>query len=157
MLRIIGIILIFIGCFNLYQYNKTMKENFYTKGTLTEFYYSPSRNRHYPIFRYVVNGVTYNEEYRGKYSNKEKIDELKNINPDEVPEKTKKFIKKLKNINFIEYEIGKEYKLVVNKNNPKEFWIADDGVNKGREYILIIIGSLFLVISFLSKAIKIIF
>ena len=152
----IGIIFIFIGYSNLYQYNKTMKENFYTKGTITTFSHSLSRNRYYPVFRYTVNGVTYSEEYRGKYTSK-KINELKNINPDEVPEKTKKFIKKLKNINFIEYEIGKEYKLIVNKNNPKEFWIADDRANKGKEYILIIIGSIFLVISFLSKVIKIIF
>lgn len=44
-----------------------------------------------------------------------------------------------------------------NKNNPKEFWIAEDGANKGREYILIIIGAIFLGISIIRKIFGFIF
>ena len=52
------------------------------------------------------------------------------------------------------FEIGKEYKLLVNKNNPKEFWIAEDGTNRGREYIWIGVGVVFLIISYLFEVIK---
>lgn len=65
-------------------------------------------------------------------------------------------MKKLKNVNYIEYEIGKEYKLLVNRNNPKEFWLAEDGTNKGREYILIGVGVVFLIVSFTLKITKMI-
>ena len=58
---------------------------------------------------------------------------------------------------MVEYEVGKDYKLLVNKNNPKEYWIAEDGINKGREYILIIIGGIFLGISIVRKIFGFIF
>ena len=58
---------------------------------------------------------------------------------------------------MVEYEVGKNYKLLVNKNNPKEYWIAEDGANKGREYILIIIGGIFLGISIVRKIFGFIF
>ncbi len=66
-------------------------------------------------------------------------------------------MRKLKDTNYVEYEIGKEYKLLVNKNNPKEYWIAEDETNKGREYIWLGVGTIFLIISFISKIIKIMF
>ena len=111
---------------------------------------------YYPVFKYVVEGITYEEEYRGQYNNRAR-EELKNINIDEIPEKTRKFIKKIKDVNLVEYEVGKNYKLLVNKNNPKEYWIAEDGANKGREYILIIIGAVFLGISIIRKIFGFIF
>ena len=150
MMTIIGIVLIFIGSFNIFQYNKAIEGNFYITGTLVRYSYSPSFNKHYPVFRYVVDGITYEEEYRGMYNNRAR-EELKNINIDEMPEKTKKFMKKIKDINLAEYEVGKDYKILVSKNNPKEFWIAEDGANKGREYILMIIGAIFLGISVIRK------
>ena len=150
MMTIIGIVLIFIGSFNIFQYNKAIEGNFYITGTLVRYSYSPSFNKHYPVFRYVVDGITYEEEYRGIYNNRAR-EELKNINIDEMPEKTKKFMKKIKDINLAEYEVGKDYKILVSKNNPKEFWIAEDGANKGREYILMIIGAIFLGISVIRK------
>ena len=150
MMTIIGIVLIFIGSFNIFQYNKAIEGSFYTTGTLVRYSYSPSFNKHYPVFRYVVDGITYEEEYRGIYNNRAR-EELKNINIDEMPEKTKKFMKKIKDINLAEYEVGKDYKILVSKNNPKEFWIAEDGANKGREYILMIIGAIFLGISVIRK------
>ena len=156
MTTLIGIILITIGSFNIFQYNKAIDGNFYTTGTLVKYNYSPSFNRHYPVFKYVVEGITYEEEYRGQYNNRAR-EELKNINVDEIPEKTKKFIKKIKDINLVDYEVGKDYKLLVNKNNPKEYWIAEDGANKGREYILIIIGGIFLGISIVRKIFGFIF
>lgn len=156
MLTLIGIILIAVGSFNIFQYNKAVEGSSYTTGTLVRYSYSPNLNRHYPVFRYVVEGITYEEEYRGRYNNRAR-EELKNINIDEMPEKTRKFMKKIKDINLIEYEVGKDYKLLVNKNNPKEYWIAEDGANKGREYILIIIGGVFLAISFIGKIIGFIF
>ena len=156
MLTLIGIILIAVGSFNIFQYNKAVEGNFYTTGTLVKYNYSPSFNRHYPVFKYVVKGITYEEEYRGTYNNRAR-EELKNINVDEIPEKTKKFIKKIKDINLVDYEVGKDYKLLVNKNNPKEYWIAEDGANKGREYILIIIGGIFLGISIVRKIFGFIF
>lgn len=154
MTTIIGIILIFIGCFNIFQYNKAIEENYYVNGTLVEFSYSPNTKRSYPIFRYVVDGITYEERYRG-YEHNHNNKEIKNINIDEMPEKTKKFMKKLKDINFIDFQIGKEYKLLVNKENPKEYWIAEDVTNIGREYIWIIIGVIFLSISVIGKIFKI--
>lgn len=157
MLKIVGIILIIVGTFNLCQYNKTTQGNFYVNGTLIDYSYSPSVNRYFPVFRYTVNGVIYEEKYRGVYKSEEKIEKLKNMNIDEMPKVTKKFIKKLKDVNYIEYEIGKEYKLLVNKNNPKEYWLAEDGTNKGREYIWIGIGIIFIVVSFAFKIIKLIF
>lgn len=157
MTTLIGIILIAVGSFNIFQYNKAIDGNFYTKGTLVRENYSQATRRSYPVFKYTVDGITYEEEYRGVYNRKEKIEELKNINIDEMPEKTKKFMKKIKDINLIEYEIGKEYKILVNKNNPKEYWIAEDGANKGREYILIIMGVIFLGISIIRKIFVFIF
>ncbi|MCI6152296.1 MAG: hypothetical protein MR673_04110 [Fusobacterium perfoetens] len=154
MLKIVGIILIIVGTFNLFQYKKATERNFYVNGTLIDYSYSPSVNRYFPVFRYIVDGVIYEEEYRGVYKSEEKIEKLKNINIDEMPKATKKFMKKLKDVNYIEYEIGKEYKLLVNKNNPKEYWIAEDGTNKGREYIWIGIGIMFLMVSFILKLIK---
>ena len=156
MTTLIGIILIAIGSFNIFQYNKAIDGNFYTTGTLIKYNYSPSFNRHYPVFKYVVEGITYEEEYRGTYNNRAR-EELKNTNIDEISEKTKKFIKKIKDVNLVEYEVGKDYKLLVNKNNPKEYWIAEDGANKGREYILIIIGGIFLGISIVRKIFGFIF
>ena len=156
MLTLIGIILIAVGSFNIFQYNKAVGGSCYTTGTLVRYNYSPSLNKYYPVFRYVVEGITYEEEYRGRYNNRAR-EELKNINIDEMPEKTRKFMKKIKDINLAEYEVGKDYKLLVNKNNPKEYWIAEDGANKGREYILIIIGGVFLAVSFIGKIIGFIF
>lgn len=156
MLTLIGIILIAVGSFNIFQYNKAVEGSSYTTGTLVRYSYSPSFNKHYPVFKYVVSGITYEEEYRGRYNNRAR-EELKNINIDEMPEKTRKFMKKIKDINLVEYEVGKDYKLLVNKNNPKEYWIAEDGANKGREYILIIIGGAFLAVSFIGKIIGFIF
>ena len=156
MLTLIGIILIAVGSFNIFQYNKAIEGSFYTTGTLISYNYSPSLNKYYPIFRYIVNGITYEEEYRGRYNNRAR-EELKNINIDEMPEKTRKFMKKIKDVNLVEFEVGKDYKLLVNKNNPKEYWIAEDGANKGREYILIIIGGAFLAVSFIGKIIGFIF
>lgn len=156
MLTLIGIILIAVGSFNIFQYNKAIEGSFYTTGTLISYNYSPSSNKYYPIFRYVVNGITYEEEYRGRYNNRAR-EELKNINIDEMPEKTRKFMKKIKDVNLVEFEVGKDYKLLVNKDNPKEYWIAEDGANKGREYILIIIGGVFLAVSFIGKIIGFIF
>lgn len=156
MLTLIGIILIAVGSFNIFQYNKAVEGSSYTIGTLVRYNYSPSLNKYYPVFRYVVEGITYEEEYRGRYNNRAR-EELKNINIDEMPEKTRKFMKKIKDINLVEYEVGKDYKLLVNKNNPKEYWIAEDGANKGREYILIIIGGVFLAVSFIGKIIGFIF
>lgn len=156
MMTFIGAVLITIGSFNIFQYNKAIDGNFYTTGTLVKYNYSPNFNRHYPVFKYVVEGITYEEEYRGQYNNRAR-EELKNINVDEIPEKTKKFIKKIKDVNLVDYEIGKDYKLLVNKNNPKEYWIAEDGANKGREYILIIIGGIFLGISIVRKIFGFIF
>ena len=156
MLTLIGIILIAVGSFNIFQYNKAIEGSFYTIGTLISYNYSPSLNKYYPIFRYVVSGITYEEEYRGRYNNRAR-EELKNINIDEMPEKTRKFMKKIKDVNLVEFEVGKDYKLLVNKNNPKEYWIAEDGANKGREYILIIIGGVFLAVSFIGKIIGFIF
>ena len=156
MTTFIGIILIAIGSFNIFQYNKAVEGSFYTTGTLVRYNYSPSINRHYPIFKYVVDGITYEEEYRGVYNNRAK-EELKNINVDEVPEKTRKFMKKIKDINLVEYEVGKDYRILVSKDNPKEYWIAEDGANKGREYILIIIGAVFLGISIIRKIFGLIF
>ena len=156
MLTLIGIILIAVGSFNIFQYNKAIDGNFYTTGTLVKYNYSPNFNRHYPVFKYVVEGITYEEEYRERYNNRAR-EKLKNINIDEMPEKTRKFMKKIKDINLAEYEVGKDYKLLVNKNNPKEYWIAEDGANKGREYILIIIGGVFLAVSFIGKIIGFIF
>ena len=74
-----------------------------------------------------------------------------------MPEKTRKFMKKIKDINLTEYEVGKDYRLLVSKYNPKEYWIAEDGANKGREYILIIIGAVFLGISIIRKIFNFIF
>lgn len=156
MLTLIGIILITVGSFNIFQYNKAIEGSFYTIGTLISYNYSPSLNKYYPIFRYVVNGITYEEEYRGRYNNRAR-EELKNINIDEMPEKTRKFMKKIKDVNLVEFEVGKDYKLLVNKDNPKEYWIVEDGANKGREYILIIIGGVFLAVSFIGKIIGFIF
>lgn len=156
MLTLIGIILIAVGSFNIFQYNKAVEGSSYTTGTLVRYNYSPSLNKYYPVFRYVVEGITYEEEYRGRYNNRAR-EELKNINIDKMPEKTRKFMKKIKDINLVEYEVGKDYKLLVNKNNPKEYWIAEDGANKGREYILIIIGGVFLAVSFIGKIIGFIF
>ena len=156
MLTLIGIILIAVGSFNIFQYNKAIEGSFYTIGTLISYNYSPSLNKYYPIFRYVVNGITYEEEYRGRYNNRAR-EELKNINIDEMPEKTRKFMKKIKDVNLVEFEVGKDYKLLVNKDNPREYWIAEDGANKGREYILIIIGGVFLAVSFIGKIIGFIF
>jgi hypothetical protein len=156
MTNIIGVILIVIGCFNLFQYNKTAEESFYINGILIDYRYSTTVRKYFPVFRYVVNGITYEEEYRGVYNSKEKIEKLKNMNINEAPKITKKFMKKLKNVNYIEYEIGKEYKLLVNRNNPKEFWLAEDGTNKGREYILIGVGVVFLIVSFTLKITKMI-
>lgn len=156
MLTLIGIILIAVGSFNIFQYNKAIEGSCYTAGILVRYNYSPSFNKHYPVFRYVVEGITYEEEYRGRYNNRAR-EELKNINIDKMPEKTRKFMKKIKDINLAEYEVGKDYKLLVNKNNPKEYWIAEDGANKGREYILIIIGGAFLAVSFIGKIIGFIF
>ena len=93
---------------------------------------------------------------RDRYNNRAR-EELKNINIDEMPEKTREFMKKIKDINLTEYEIGKDYKILVNKDNPKEYWIAEDGANKGREYILIIIGAVFLGISIIRKIFGFIF
>ena len=87
MTTLIGIILITIGSFNIFQYNKAVEGSFYTAGTLVRYNYSPSFNSHYPVFKYVVDGVTYEEEYRGRYNNRAR-EELKNINIDEMPEKT---------------------------------------------------------------------
>ena len=156
MLTLIGIILIAVGSFNIFQYNKAIEGSFYTTGTLVRYSYSPSLNRYYPVFRYIVEGITYEEEYRGRSNNRAR-EELKNINIDEMPEKTRKFMKKIKDIDLVEYEVGKDYKLLVNKNNPREYWIAEDGANKGREYILIIIGGVFLAVSFIGKIIGFIF
>ena len=100
-----------------------------------------------------MNGITYEEEYRGRYNNRAR-EELKNIN---IDEKTRKFMKKIKDVNLVEFEVGKDYKLLVNKDNPKEYWIVEDGANKGREYILIIIGGVFLAVSFIGKIIGFIF
>ena len=156
MTTLIGIVLIVIGSFNIFQYNKATEGSFYTTGTLVRYSYSPSFNKHYPVFRYVVDGIIYEEEYRGLYNNRAR-EELKNTNIDEMPEKTKKFIKKIKDINLIEYEVGKDYRILVSKDNPKEYWIAEDGASKGREYILIIIGAVFLGISIIRKIWGIIF
>lgn len=156
MLTLVGIILIAVGSFNIFQYNKAIEGSFYTSGTLARYNYSPSFNKHYPVFKYVVEGITYEEEYRGRYNNRAR-EELKNINIDEIPEKTRKFMKKIKDVNLVEFEVGKDYKLLVNKDNPKEYWIAEDGANKGREYILIIIGGVFLAVSFIGKIIGFIF
>lgn len=156
MLTLIGIILIVVGSFNIFQYNKAVEGSSYTTGTLVRYSYSPSFNKYYPVFKYVVSGIIYEEEYRGRYNNRAR-EELKNINIDEMPEKTRKFMKKIKDINLVEYEVGKDYKLLVNKNNPKEYWIVEDGANKGREYILIIIGGAFLAVSFIGKIIGFIF
>ena len=156
MLTLIGIILIAVGSFNIFQYNKAIEGSFYTTGTLVRYNYSPSFNKHYPVFKYVVEGITYEEEYRGRYNNRAR-EELKNINIDEMPEKTRKFMKKIKDVNLVEFEVGKDYKLLINKDNPKEYWIAEDGANKGREYILIIIGGVFLAVSFIGKIIGFIF
>ncbi len=156
MTTLIGIILITIGSFNIFQYNKAVEGSFYTTGTLVRYNYSPSFNSHYPVFKYVVDGVTYEEEYRGGNNNRAR-EELKNTNIDEMPEKTREFMKKIKDINLAEYEIGKDYKILVNKDNPKEYWIAEDGANKGREYILIIIGAVFLGISIIRKIFGFIF
>lgn len=156
MLTLIGIILIAVGSFNIFQYNKAIDGNFYTTGTLVRYNYSSSFNKYYPVFRYVVDGIIYEEEYRGTYNNRAR-EELKNTNIDEMPEKTRKFMKKIKDINLPEYEVGKDYKLLVNKNNPKEYWIAEDGANKGREYIWIIIGVVFLGISIIRKIFGFIF
>ena len=154
MFKIIGLILIFIGVFNLFQYNKAQKGNFYVKGTFIDYRYSSALNKYFPVFRYTIDGITYEEEYRGVYKSKEKIEKLKNIDIDEIPEVTRKFMKKIKDVNYIEFEIGKEYKLLVNKNNPKEFWIAEDGTNRGREYIWIGVGVVFLIISYFFEVIK---
>ncbi len=156
MTTLIGIVLIVIGSFNIFQYNKAVDGSFYTTGTLVRYSYSPSFNKHYPVFRYVVDGITYEEEYRGTYNNRPR-EELKNINVDEMPEKTKKFMKKIKDINLAEYEVGKDYRILVYKDNPKEYWIAEDGANRGREYILIIIGAVFLGISIIRKIFALIF
>ena len=156
MTTLIGIILIAIGSFNIFQYNKAVEGSFYTTGTLVRYSYSPSFNKHYPVFKYVVDGVTYEEEYRGTYNSRAR-EELKNINVDEMPEKTRKFLKEIKDINLAEYEVGKDYRILVSKDNPKEYWIAEDGANKGREYILIIIGAVFLGISIIRKILGIIF
>ena len=83
MLTLIGIILIAVGSFNIFQYNKAIEGSFYTTGTLISYNYSPSLNKYYPIFRYIVNGITYEEEYRGRYNNRAR-EELKNINIDAV-------------------------------------------------------------------------
>ena len=112
MLTLIGIILIVVGSFNIFQYNKAVEGSSYTTGTLVRYNYSPNLNRHYPVFKYVVSGITYEEEYRGRYNNRAR-EELKNINIDEMPEKTRKFMKKIKDINLVEYEVGKDYKLLV--------------------------------------------
>ncbi len=157
MTTIIGVILIVIGSFNLYQYNKVEKENFYTKGTLIDYSYSPTVRKYFPIFRYSVDGITYEERYRGSYKNDEQVEELKNMNVDEIPKVARKFMKKIKEVNFTKYEIGKEYRLLVSKSNPKEYWIADDGINKGREYIWIGVGAIFLIVSFILKIIRTIF
>lgn len=66
-------------------------------------------------------------------------------------------MKKLKDINYVEHEVGKDYKLLVSKNNPKEHWIAEDGTNRGREYIWIIVGAIFLGISIIRKIFGFIF
>ena len=156
MTTLIGIILIAIGSFNIFQYNKAVEGSFYTTGTLVRYSYSPSFNKHYPVFKYIVDGVTYEEEYRGTY-NRRAREELKNINVDKMPEKTRKFLKEIKDINLAEYEVGKDYRILVSKDNPKEYWIAEDGANKGREYILIIIGAVFLGISIIRKIFGFIF
>ena len=156
MTTFIGIILIAIGSFNIFQYNKAVEGSFYTTGTLVRYSYSSNINKYYPVFKYVVEGITYEEEYRGVYNNRAK-EELKNINVDEVPEKTRKFMKKIKDINLVEYEVGKDYRILVSKDNLKEYWIAEDGANKGREYILIIIGAVFLGISIIRKIFGLIF
>jgi len=45
MFKIIGLILIFIGVFNLFQYNKAQKGNFYVKGTFIDYRYSSALNK----------------------------------------------------------------------------------------------------------------
>ena len=57
MTTLIGIILIAIGSFNIFQYNKAVEGSFYTTGTLVRYSYSPSFNKHYPVFKYIVDGV----------------------------------------------------------------------------------------------------
>ena len=71
--------------------------------------------------------------------------------------KPKKIYAKIKDINLAEYEVGKDYRILVCKDNPKEYWIAEDGANRGREYILIIIGAVFLGISIIRKIFALIF
>ena len=115
MFKIIGLILIFIGVFNLFQYNKAQKGNFYVKGTFIDYRYSSALNKYFPVFRYTIDGITYEEEYRGVYKSKEKIEKLKNIDIDEI---------------------------------------AEDGTNRGREYIWIGVGVVFLIISYLFEVIK---
>ena len=70
MMTFIGAVLIAIGSFNIFQYNKAIDGNLYTTGTLVKYNYSPNFNRHYPVFKYVVEGITYEEEYRGQYNNR---------------------------------------------------------------------------------------
>ena len=79
MTTLIGIILIAVGSFNIFQYNKAVEGNFYITGTLVRYSYSPSFNKHYPVFKYTVDGIIYEEEYRGTYNNRAR-EELKNIN-----------------------------------------------------------------------------
>ena len=64
MLTLIGIILIAVGSFNIFQYNKAVEGSSYTIGTLVRYNYSPNLNKYYPVFRYVVEGITYEEEYQ---------------------------------------------------------------------------------------------
>ena len=53
MFKIIGLILIFIGVFNLFQYNKAQKGNFYVKGTFIDYRYSSALNKYFPVFSYT--------------------------------------------------------------------------------------------------------
>ena len=46
MTTLIGIILIAVGSFIIFQYNKAVEGNFYTTGTLVRYSYSPSFNKH---------------------------------------------------------------------------------------------------------------
>lgn len=107
--------------FQSFSIQQNYENNIYVKGVLIDYTYSPTLIRSFPIFKYTIDGITYKEEYRGSYTSKKQVDELKNINIDQMPKATRNFMRKLKDTNYVEYEIGKEYKLLVNKNNPKEY------------------------------------
>lgn len=130
MFTVFACILFAIGGFHIYQYRKTLQSHIKVNARLVRIRHTPPMNGHYsmdyPVFSFTVNEQSYTVEYAYAATNQSKLNAI--VQNPELPDGAfKTFLQRLVN-QQPEFIIGETYTLLVNPQNPHEFYIETQNI-----------------------------